>query len=517
MTIRTYALLCKALGKADPCVVDMTRRAPGSTDLRSQRQCYTPLGTEGTREGAVIGAVYGLLMDDQTPLSPLRDFAVWEPALRLLLGADTDRRAGRPARVEGRVGPHGWRSALPEGLSPSEPGIVDLWRAFNRGGLGETLFSAEVRPDGPTTLDLAWTSLVMPRGYPNVAVLTLVDGVLPEPWRRLPDSVPGSVPASSADLELLERTLRERLPDAVGATEEEIAAAEARLGVTLSDELKVLYRVTRARWDWEDFHDDYEEADRVNAAVGCELGSLEELYSVDAAARHSSWTYGATDAVHTPPGAAVQGLAGSPGWIVFGSNGGDELAVDLTPGPGGHAGQVILVSHEANLGADLIADSLTDFVLDRTREERCRQGQFPAVARVRTGSLPSIEAAAHPDLEVLSVGRSDGAPFSLAPLTGLPRLRTLTAFPGTLSDPLEITGLTGLEYLALGAQEWRVLLDAGAVPRTLSAAAIKVRQDEDHLSVAALADEILALWDRSRTIRTLIEGNLGPAGSRATR
>ncbi|MFJ2765208.1 hypothetical protein [Streptomyces prasinus] len=45
---------------------------------------------------------------------------------------------------------------------------------------------------------------------------------------------------------LLERTLRERFPGAADATEEEIAAAEARPGVTLPDELKVLYRVAQA-------------------------------------------------------------------------------------------------------------------------------------------------------------------------------------------------------------------------------------------------------------------------------
>ncbi|MEV7547840.1 SMI1/KNR4 family protein [Streptomyces sp. NPDC089915] len=454
-------------------------------------------------------------MDDQMLLSsPLRDFVIWEPVLRLLLAADAEGSAGRTRRVEGRISRHTWRLDLPDGLPSAEMRVVeDLRRSFDSCGLGEMLFAAEVQPDGSTTLHLAWASLARTRGFPDLAVLTLVDGVLPEPWRRLPDPVPGAAPAPSADLELLERTLRERLPDAVGATEEEIAATEARLGVTLSDELKVLYRVTRARWDWEDFHEDYEEADRVNTAVGCELSSLEELYSVDAARRHSSWSYGATDAVHCPPDAAVQGLAGSPGWIVFGSNGGDELAVDLTPGPGGHTGQVILVSHETNLGADLIADSLTDFVLDRTKDERCLTGSPPAVARVRAGSLESIQAAAHPALEVLSIDSSDGAPFSLAPLSGLTRLRALTAGPGVLSDPPEIAGLVGLEYLELPVQEWRVILDAAAVPRTLLAAAIKVQRDEDPLSVAALADEILALWDRTQIVQTVLEGNLGPAES----
>ncbi|MFI6004467.1 SMI1/KNR4 family protein [Streptomyces sp. NPDC051366] len=354
-------------------------------------------------------------------------------------------------------------------------------------------------------------------GYPDLGVLVLVEGAQDEPWRQLPDPLPGVASAPSADLELLERTLRERLPDAVGATEEEIAAAEARLGVTFSDEMRVLYRVTPR---WEGWSGDYAAMDRVNTAVGCEFSALEHLYSVDAAIRHPGWDLGATDTISTPPDAAVQGLAGSPGWIGFGTNGGDEFAVDLTPGPGGYFGQVILIDHEQSLGAELVADSLTDFVLGRMREEQPdrRGDQLPAVARVGSeyghgyghGHLETVHAAAHPALEVLSIEARDGAPFSLAPVAGLPRLRTLTAFPGTLADPLEVAGLTGLEFLELGAEDWRVLLDAGAVPRTLKAAAVKVR-DQDHLPVVAVANEILALWDRPQIVQTLLEGDLGPA------
>ncbi len=53
---------------------------------------------------------------------------------------------------------------------------------------------------------------------------------------------------------------------------------------------------------------------------------------------------------------------------------------------------------------------------------------------------------------MLSIGVWEGEPFSLAPVADLPRLRTLTAMPGTLADPLEITGLTRLEFLALGPE-----------------------------------------------------------------
>ncbi|WP_406300149.1 SMI1/KNR4 family protein [Embleya sp. NBC_00888] len=278
------------------------------------------------------------------------------------------------------------------------------------------------------TLDLVWPgpAVTASVGRVDQGTLVRVDGSLPEPWRRFPAAVPGAVPAPSADPELLERTLRERLPDAVGATQEEIAAVEARLGVTLSDELKRLYGVTRASKDW----DDWESIDRLDQAVGCEIIALEDLCAVDAAARCSGWELSATKAVATPPDAAVQGLAGSPGWIVFGSNGGDQLAVDLTPGPGGYLGQVVLVDHEQSLGAELVADSLTDFVLRRTREEgRDGRGNPPIAARVGRGGVETIEAAAHPEPEVLSIGVWDGPPFALAPSSDCPACAPSPPFP----------------------------------------------------------------------------------------
>ncbi|MDH6145941.1 hypothetical protein P3T35_008003 [Kitasatospora sp. GP30] len=130
-------------------------------------------------------------------------------------------------------------------------------------------------------------------------------------------------------------------------------------------------------------------------------------------------------------------------------------------------------------------------------------------AEPSSAGLTSVEAAARPDVEVLSLGVWDGEPFSLAPVLGLPRLRTLSAYPGTLADPLETAGLTGLEFLELTPQDSRVLLDADAVPRGLSAAAIKAYGDRDPRLIVALADEILALWDRPLITETVIDGDLG--------
>jgi cell wall assembly regulator SMI1 len=112
------------------------------------------------------------------------------------------------------------------------------------------------------------------------------------------------------DLALLERTLRERIPDATGATEAEITAAEARLGVALPDELKVLYRVTRGRW--QDWGEDEAAAERAFEAIGCELFPLDELYIADAPSRPCLWRFAAKEAVVTPPDAAVQGWSAHP-------------------------------------------------------------------------------------------------------------------------------------------------------------------------------------------------------------
>ncbi|MEU0600997.1 SMI1/KNR4 family protein [Streptomyces sp. NPDC006393] len=457
-------------------------------------------------------------------MSSLYDFATWEPLLRLLRPGTEDRVSDRDGRVGGQIGRYGWsvpvRRSLPRpGRASQAEEMLDEFTAVKRvqsalteAGEDSVAFVAELSPAGKAVLHLLRSGPAVEPGIggPHPGALLLVENAVPEPWRRLPDPAPGAVPAPSADPAVLERTLRERVPGTVGATEADIAAAEARLGVALPDELKALYRVTRARWD--DWRDDQEAADRLCDAVGCELFPLDDLYIADAASRRCPWRFAAKEAVVTPPDAAVQGLVGSPGWIVFGDNGGgDRIAVDLTPGPRGHSGQIIILGHEQNTGADLLAGSLTDLVLNGPADELPgpRAQQPPVVAHVNIRSLTSVEAAAHAGLEVLSIGVWDRTPLSLAPLFGLPRLRTLTAYPGTLADPLQIAELAGLEFLELGPEEWRALLDAGAVPRGLSAAAIVAHGDRDPLAATALANELLALWDRPPITRTVLEGDLG--------
>jgi len=167
--------------------------------------------------------------------------------------------------------------------------------------------------------------------------------------------------------------LRERLPDAVGVTDAQIAAAQDHLGVALPAELVTLYRITQGGGRDDDDHAE---------AVHCRLLPIDELTIADARSRRpagSVWHYGADQAVRTRPDAPVQGVPGSPGWIGFGSDGGTaRFAVDLTPGPAGHLGQIIVLDGSRILGAEVVADSLTHMVQHGRNWRMVRPDEYPA-------------------------------------------------------------------------------------------------------------------------------------------
>ncbi|BCY11960.1 SMI1/KNR4 family protein [Actinoplanes sp. L3-i22] len=468
------------------------------------------------------------------------DFATWAPLVELM-HSDGDF-------VAGYVGRGSWSVPVAERRWKVEFAAAQrVMGALREAGLEQVAFVLD--EGGLHLIDFGAAVEVGVGMYPGA--LLLVEGAVPEPWRRLP-VVEGAVRGSgAADAGLLGRALVERLRVAVGVSSEagsavgvsseagsavgvsseagsavggsleadlgdlggaggalvgasasEIAAVEERLGVVLPAELKAIYQVYRG----QDPVEGLEASARVASVMGFELLSIDDVYVADAASRPCPWVFAASEAVVTGPDAAVQGVAGSPGWIAFaGNGGGDRYAIDLTPGPGGHLGQVILISHEEYVGASLVADSLTELIVHGRKRAESRAGVdlAPVVATVNYASVNGVEGVVHPDLEVLTIGVWKGEPIRLAPVVGLPRLRTLSAYPGTLADPLEITRLTDLEFLELGPEDWRVLLDAGAVPRTLKAAAINAR-NRHPLMIMELANELLALWNRPPMTRTVV-------------
>lgn len=412
------------------------------------------------------------------------DVTAWEPLIRLI-------RAGNGATgpVHGHVSSGGWSVPGPGRDWNTERAAVEpVLGALTEDGRDDISFvldgsALHLIESGPAVDGLGTVG----------GSLLLVEGAVAEPWRRLPSPTPGAAPSPSADPALLERHLRERLPTARGATEAEIAAAEARLGVALPEELRVLYRVVRAGRE--------DPRDGLCEALGFELLAPEAVFVADAASRPCPWEFAAMEAAITPPDAVVQGVVGAPGWIAFaGTDTGDRYAVDLTPGPRGHRGQVIQIAAEWLTGAAPVAASLTDLMV------RERGYDHPDAAGDQTRVIVHAEdgdLSVHPELEVLTLGTSRARPFRLAPLAGLPRLRTLVAEPGSLADPREVAVLTALEYLELDVDDWRVLLDADAVPAGLSAAGVRARS-RDLLAVADLSNELLARWDRPLITRTTL-------------
>lgn len=355
----------------------------------------------------------------------------------------------------------------------------------------------------------------------ELASVALVDGALPKPWRRQPAPVDGQV-AGSVDLAALETALRARLKDPVGATSAEIAAFEDRLGVPLPAELRVLYRLAgRGEYtsadvpDYETYYDedsdqpDFDEENWVGFRImPFDAGWRERHHP---GGRAPWWRYNATTAPVTLPTDRVQqGIVWSPGWIVFGDDWGrNQYAIDTTPGPAGMVGQVICIPRHPDTGAEVVADSLTDWIVRHRRQDLDQpsadvRDDLPRVAFCGGKHNYTPEQAANPDLEVISInwGR-----FDIAPLAGLHNLRTLRAQQGTLVDPLQIADVPSLEFLSLGIRDWRALLDAGLVPATLLAAHVD-ELSATHAEVVGVINRLLALWSKPPIPATVINGNV---------
>jgi hypothetical protein len=250
------------------------------------------------------------------------------------------------------------------------------------------------------------------------------------------------------------------------------------------------------------------------------LGGV-ELFDVDGIERApelvgrtlASFDMLARAAPTTRPDSAVQGLVESPEWIVIGDHGGGSgelVAIDMAPGPAGHVGQLVVLSHESNVGAWLLADSITDLVLNGPNEsptDHDPYGEARSSVIVNSAEGMTVQAAATDELEVLVVGSWDDAPSDLAPLVGLPRLRTLIAEPGKIADPLVIGKLDHLEYLEIGLADWQALLDADAVPGSLLAAGISGRVG-DPAAVDAVYDQLIQRWGGEPLRTVTIRGSL---------
>lgn len=474
------------------------------------------------------------------PVLSVHDFAAWAPLLRLIWEENQEELTRLGGSLSGEISPYKssfqGRLALALAAYAGRRQAADdtVRAALAADGMDSISFEARFSPDGHVTVQLL-TRMDEP-GCPGGASpyetgVLRVAGAVPEPFRRLPSPSPAAIPHPSADPAVVDRLVRERYPDAVGATEEEIAAAEARIGMPLPAELRALYRVIGRPVAvelpddyWDNYEEDEDEDDGGYGSWGNALGMVAEeaLCSIDgvrvldgSTRRFPGWRLGAREASVTPACSAVQQLAGSPGWIQFADDHGScRYAIDLSPADGGHVGQVISVWYEEPIGAHLEAGSLAAFLQqERSADQEYYRVGEPVIARAFQGGQANVDALARPGLEVLhisSAGAWEG-PVSLAAFASLPRLRTLSVADGLLADPLEIGGLRHLESLEAGPGTWRVLLDAGAVPPELMYAGFTwsspaTRPELELLT--SLSNEIAALWNRPEITTTVLKGDL---------
>jgi hypothetical protein len=265
------------------------------------------------------------------------------------------------------------------------------------------------RPDGDVVELVALPASVVPGPVTPILEVVLEPRTLPAQY--LATIVPPSdaAVAPSADPDAVARVITERMPDAVGASPDEMAAAEANLpaGSHLPDEVRALYASAGSG--------NLKLAPEEDRFGGFEIVPLSGSFLREAflpAARFSTWTADAGTFAPEDPSGRVQSVIGSPLWFPVGTDGaGNVYAADLAPGANGHVGQILLLDHEMRAGAVYRAESLAALLVGRTAspaspaepglDERDQQGpEFlnldPAtwLERLDAGTVPETLKAA---------------------------------------------------------------------------------------------------------------------------
>lgn len=447
-------------------------------------------------------------------MSDILSLDTWRPYMSFVRCADPVGLAMPGASICGRV----WRDGgqwlvepersddlVTAALKAGEGGITDelhrpLWAALEESSMEGISYAARFPGPGRVTLQLYQLGPAVELGMDDdmgLGALVLAEGAVPGLSGRQPARLRRARTSATANPALLERTLRERLGGAAGSTVAQIAAAERRAGSPFPEELRVLHRNMRpSPKGREDQH-----------LLGCDPLPLDRVHVATADTFALPWRLGSALAAPAARG-PVQSLLGSDGWLVFAkTDDGERIAIDRTPGPGGHIGQVIVL-HEDDFPG-LLAESVTELVVRRPDLARGQSSyQLPAVADARCGGMASLAPFASRHLQVILIGTRQNPPLSLASLAGLPLVRTIIAAAGTVSDVTAVARMPALEYLQLGLAEWLALLRAGAVPPWLRAAGISPDLTSDPVQYVELANELLALFGRPLIKRTVLEGRI---------
>lgn len=431
----------------------------------------------------------------------IEDFETWRPLID-----SVDLHGG--IRFSGHVeaaGGHGLRGAtLPE-PPPLQPGKArqvedyrEVWAplevirdALKADDVQGVEFDVDVADAPAATVRI----VVLHKPSYESDKLTVVEDSLPEPYRRHAVPPTPDHPRGWSDLDALEAALREIWPNSTGMSNAELDAYEKQLGRPLPPEARVLYSVIR------EHSVDYSTIPPADP-IGFDIWPLDSAQRQARRTDYTGWWFLARAAADDASAKRVQALSQPPEWFVIG---GDVAiyAIDMAPGPTGMVGQVIAWNDEDRwdqpFGAQLVSDSLLDFFQGRNHTAWTGSTwteDLPAYGEVTTANGRSISEVASDELEILCVV-CGSEPVSLAPIAGLPRLRTVEATAGSITDVLALGTLGNLEYLEIGVAEWNILLDAGQVPPSLKACGVDSGLDNRHTTheVAAVLDRIRDVFD----------------------
>lgn len=337
--------------------------------------------------------------------------------------------------------------------------------------------------------------------HPETVVVELVPASLPAPYRHQPGPADYARPASpTADAGFVAAYAAAEIHDpGAPVSAQALAAVEARLGVALPEEVRALFAVAGSgslpvR--------QLDEARRL-AAAGEEPDDgpetfWESLLPPDqdgsyptAAARSSSWQFGALEVLPADPQRRLFASAHSEAWFPIAGEGGEYMVVDLAPGPGGNVGQLLWVPRFPNAGAVWVAPSLAHAL---------RHGYADlSVPDPAPGALLNIDgtrgwgaAQVAPHVEVV---RINAAAVDLTPLRDKPRLRTVVlAEMGDARAAADVFAtLPALEYLEAPADAIRRLGALGRLPGTLQAVGLKIEPDASWEDTIALIDALRGL------------------------
>lgn len=309
---------------------------------------------------------------------------------------------------------------------------------------------AGARPGDDVVELLALPPTVVSGPITPIVEVVLEPGSLPMQYLATIAPASGTAPAPSADPDAVARVVADRMAGAVGATPDEIAAAEAALpgGARLPEEVRGLYATAGAG--------SLKLAAEEGRFGGFEIVPLGGSFLREAflpAARFSTWTADAGTFAADDLAGRVQAAIGSPLWFPVGTDGaGNVYAVDLAPGPNGHVGQVVFLDHELRAGAVYRAESLAALLVDRRVESGPQEAspRSPSDAEFR-----NLEPAGWAELlDAGAVPATLKAAGLLPDRTHPPALSDAIAVANRLLDlrglePIEVTRLTRPERQGL--------------------------------------------------------------------